>query len=199
MCKTFAETHKFCRGTVPGDGKCLYWSFLLGIRPHLIETLRNISFQPDLKNALNDSNEDLRLRVAKYIREHTELHDLVLAEDEDEEYETIEEYCSAVERGELWGGDVEKKVLSTLFNILICEISPGITRAGKCLNLRYYGEDNPLATECIYIYYNGEDHFDPLYVVEMENSNNKQTIFDPNDQMVNNILRKFIKEELGRN
>jgi hypothetical protein len=38
----------------------------------------------------------------------------------------------------------------------------------KCLKPSYYGEDNLSATQCVYIYYNGRDHFDPLFIENID-------------------------------
>jgi hypothetical protein len=207
MGKISAITHKFCRGKVPGDGTCLYWCILL-VRQLLskeifgedlskillTEILIEQEFTGDL---LKEMNEGLRIEVAEYIRNHPEMHDMVL--NTDTKYEDVVGYCSAIEQGKLWGGDPELKALSDLYNIIICVIDPRKVTKKNCLIPSYYGERNPLATECVYIYFDGEDHFDPLYLVNMENLDEKETIFDPNDQMRNDLLKKFIKETLKRN
>jgi len=89
------------------------------------------------------------------------------------------------------------KALSDLYNIIICVINPGIINKKNCLLPPYYGQDNHLASKCIYIYYNGS-HYDPLYLMNKKNTNEIETYFDPNDQTVNDLLKKFIKEKLHR-
>jgi hypothetical protein len=192
MGKISASTHKFYRGEAPGDGTCLYWSFLLVIKPLLVKRFGEVSY--DLMKLINDG---LRTEVAQYIRSHPEMYDMVL--NSDTEYKDVVGYCSAIEQGKLWGGDPELKALSDLYNIIICVINPTKVTKENCLIPSYYGEGNPLATQCVYIYFDGEDHFDPLYLVNMENLDEKETIFDPNDQMRNDLLKKFIKETLKRN
>jgi hypothetical protein len=206
MGRISVSTHKFCRGKVPGDGSCLYWSILLVLQLLSIEM-----FGADLSNMLltevlikeafkgyllEEVNEGLRVQVADYIRAHSEMHDMVL--NSDTEYKDVEEYCSAIEQGKLWGGDPELNVLSILHNIKICVIDPTKVTKNNGLLTLYYGEENPSATQCVYIYFDG-NHFDPLFMVNMNNSNEKETKFDPDDQMVNDLLKKFIEEELKRN
>jgi len=207
MGKISATTHQFRRGKARGDGTCLYWSFLLVFKLRLIEILGEDLFNKFLTKGLIEDqskedlieaiNENLRMEVANYIREHTEMHRMVLSSTDD--YETVQEYCSAIEQGELEGGDLELTALSDLFNIIICVIDLTKITSDNCLLPSYYGENNPLATECVYIYYNGEDHFDPLYMINIEDSNDIETIFDPNDQTVNDLLKKCIKEKMKCN
>jgi hypothetical protein len=194
MGKISVGTHKFGIKKVPGDRKCLYWSFLVGIVPILKDIFGDVPFTEDLMKVLNDG---LRMLVADYIRCHVEMHEQILKSFP--KYQTIEKYCSATEQGKLWGGQPELKALSDLYNILICVINPKKIIKKNCLSPWYYGEDNQLAKKCIYIFYNGTDHYDALRVMNMKNKNEIETIFDPNDQTVNDLLRKFIKEELHRN
>ncbi len=72
-------------------------------------------------------NEGLRVLVANYIRHHREMHDKVLSSVND--YEDIEKYCSKIEQGQLWGSEPELKVLSSLYNILVCIID--LTKISK--------------------------------------------------------------------
>jgi hypothetical protein len=194
MDKMSVKKHKVYRERAPANGTCLFWSFIFGIKPLLIPIFGDVPFRPDLMNVLD---ENFRLQVAEYIREHDYMHMMVL--NSGTKYRTVEKYCSAIEEGKLWGGDPELLVLSKLCNIFICKIDLLNITCDNCLKPSYYGEDNPLATKCVYIYYNGENHFDPLYVADIKNSNNKQTIFDPNDPIINNILKEFIKKELKCN
>jgi hypothetical protein len=207
MGKIFAATHEFRRGKARGDHKCLYWSFLLVFKLRLIEILGEDLFNKFLTKGLIEDkskeylieaiNEGLRIEVANYILEHTEMHRMVLSSTD--KYKTVQEYCFAIEQGKFWGGDPELKALSDLFNIIICVIDLTKITSDNCLLPSYYGEDNRLATECVYIYYNGKDHFDPLYMINIENSNHIETISVPNDQTVIDLLKKFIKEKLKCN
>jgi hypothetical protein len=181
-----AGEYQFRRGEAPGDGTCLFWSALAVFKLPSEEIY----------------NEDLRIQVANYIRDHPDLHGWVLYSGR---YETVEEYCSSLEQGDLFAGDIELKVLSKLFNTVICVIF--ITKQGKEKKVwsSYYGSDNPLATKCVYIHCEElfrkkkEGHYEPMYLMDMQNSNEKETIFDPDDDTVNQLLRKFIKEVLECN
>ncbi len=148
------------------------------------------------ENFMETLNESLRVEVANYIRGHREMHQDILKSFP--KYQTIEKYCSDIEQSKLWGGGPELKVLSDLFKIIICVVDPTLIKKGNCLSPLYYGQDNPLATKCIYIFYNGIDHYDALRVVNMKNTDEIETIFDPNNQTVNDLLKNFINGELHR-
>jgi hypothetical protein len=198
-----AATHEFRRGKAPGDNTCLYWSFLLVSKLPLMKIFSEDLFNKFLTKGLIEDkskedlieaiNENLRIVVADYILKHTEMHCMVL--NSTDKYKTVQKYCSAIKEGKFWGGDPELKALSDLFKIIICIIDLTKITSYNCLLPSYYGEDNPLATKCVYIYYNGKDHFDPLYMINIENSNDIETISVPNDQTVIDLLKKFIKEK----
>jgi hypothetical protein len=187
MAYTSAGEYQFCRGEAPGDGTCLFWSGLAVFK------------LPSTKLC----NKALRILTANYIRRHPDLHVWVL--NSGTTCKTVEEYCSSLEQGRLLAGEIELKVLSKLFNTVICVIF--ITKQGKEKKVwsSYYGSDNPLATKCVYIHCEElfrkkkEGHYEPMYLMDMQNSNEKETIFDPDDDTVNQLLRKFIKEVLECN
>jgi hypothetical protein len=235
MGKISAATHEFRHGNARGDGTCLYWSFLLVFKLRLIEILGEDLFNKFLTEGLIEDeskedlieaiNEGLRIEVANYILEHTEMHSIIILEHTEmhsmitDEYQIIQKYCSDIKEGKLWGGDLELRALSDLFKIKICVINLkrnehdnclwvsyygeddplAKNERDNCLWVSYYGEDDPLATECVYIYYNGKDHFDPLYMINIENSNDIETISILNDQTVIDLLKKWIKEEFKCN
>ena len=187
-------THHFRRGSALRDGTCLFWSFLLVIKPLLIYIFGNVPFNRDLWEALN---EDLRIRVAEYIFKSVELRKNAL--NSDSGYTNIRSYCLAIIQGRLWDGAPELRTLTKLYSgIIICVIDPTKIGAKNCLILSYYGQDNPSAKYCVYIYHNGRDHFDPLFMVNKTKSNEICTIFPRNNQMVNEILKEFITNELER-
>jgi hypothetical protein len=208
MTEISATTHKFCRAEVPGDNTCLFWCGLLVFKLfflHIItEDLFNIClteslvqdlFEWDVMKAVNYA---LRARVTKYIREHEDIHDIVI--NSTDRCYPVEEYCSLIEDGELWGGAPELWILSNLYNTLICVISLEKDNGKPCVHISCYGEDNPTATRCTFILYDKEKgHYDPLYVVNTQNLNEKETIFERNDKTVVELLKKFIKEDLKCN
>jgi hypothetical protein len=201
-------TQQFRRGKVPADGTCVYWCILLLLKMCskdllgedlfnvlLSEVLNEYLFKLDLMKMLN---EGLRKQVANYIRSHKELHNWVL--NSGTSCKTVEEYCSLIEQGKLWGGAPELRALSELLNIIICVISMTKSEEEKRVWCDYYGEDNQSAEKCVYILYDEEKgHYDPIYLMDMQNPSKKETEFDPNDEMVNDLLRTFIKEELKCN
>jgi hypothetical protein len=183
-----AGTHYFCREEVGGDGNCLFTSVLKIFQPHLT------------------TNKNLRESVANCILNSPDLHGLIMTADR-AGCKTIEEYCSKLELGgKIWGGDGELRILSILFNTLICAINMTYGNDGKKSVWRcYYGEDYPLGRKCIYIFYkeldrkNKKGHYEPLCLMNKRNPEEKETMFNPNDDTVNECLRKFIKEELKCN
>ena len=184
-----AGTHHFCREKVDGDGNCLFTSVLIAFQPHLT------------------TNKDLRESVAYCILNSPdpELHGLIMAADH-AGCKNIEEYCSKLERGgKIWGGESELNILSKLFNILICVISLSYKDGKKRVWSCYYGQDYPKGTKCVYIFYeelsrkNNKGHYEPLCLINMRNSKEKETILNPDDDTVNECLQKFIKEKLKCN
>jgi hypothetical protein len=208
MTEISATTHKFCRGKVLGDGTCLYWCGLLVFKRFLLhiisEDLFNIYlteildkdlFKWDIMQALNYA---LRASVTDYIREHEEMHDIVI--NSTNGCYSVAKYCSLIEDGDLWGGAPELRILSNLYNTLICVISLEKDKGKPCARISCYGEDNERATRCTFILYDkAKGHFDPLYVVNTQNLNEKETIFERNDITVVELLKKFIKEDLKCN
>ena len=192
MTKASSDTHEFCRKKVPGDDKCLFWSFLFAMMPYFQEIVGDIQFSNELMVVLNEA---LRVQVADYIRRHPELHGEILLTVDD--YQTMEEYYSDLEQGELWGGEPELKALSNLYGVIICVINPTIITKQNCVLPLYYGADESTASKCIYIHHNG-DHYEPLYLVNKKNPKEIERRFDPNDSSVNTILKEFITAEIQR-
>ena len=187
-----AQTHEFRRKQVPRDGTCLFWSLLALLITYLKRIFGNIPFSEELKNVLNKA---FRVQAVDYIRSHRHLQeDILLAFPY---YKSIEKYCLELEQGNLWGGQPELRALSYYYNIIICVINPIIVTKQNCILPSYYGEDNPLASGCIYIYHDG-DHYEPLRLINKKNTNEIETMFDPNDSLVNDILRRFIHEKTNR-
>lgn len=186
------ETHEFGRREVPRDGKCLFWSLLVLLLTYLKMIFGKIPFSEELLNVLNKA---FRVQAVDYIRSDRDLQEDILQSFP--EYKSIEKYCSELEQGELWGGQPELRALSKYYGIIICVINPIIVTKQNCILPSYYGEDNPLASKCVYIYHDG-DHYEPLYLINKKNTNEIETMFDPNDFSVNDILRKFIHKKTNR-
>jgi hypothetical protein len=179
MKETSAATHEFCRGKVDGDGSCLYTSF------------RYVNGSIDAID-----NKRLRILVANFIREHKNLHPEVL--ESGTSCKTVEEYCTEIEKHNLWGGEPEIRALTMISRTLIRLVSRTKTAQGKYVTtILNYGEDVELFKECVFILYDQENkHYDPLYVINKENLVEKLTIFRRDDEEVSKLLGKFIREEL---
>jgi hypothetical protein len=221
MTKISATEHQFRRARVPGDGTCLFWCGLLVFKLLLLnilgenittsfflEVLNEDLFNMCLTEILDDDlfeldlmeklNYALRSRVANYIRDHEEMHETVI-NSTDRRY-PVAKYCSLIKRGKLWGGAPELRILSNLYNTLICLISLEKDKGKPCVRIFCYGEDNPTATRCTFILYDEEKgHYDPLYVVNTQNPDEKETIFERNDKTVIELLKKFIQDDLKCN
>ncbi|CAF3755471.1 unnamed protein product [Rotaria sordida] len=179
MGKISAKTHKFVRGNAHRDHKCLYWSTLKVFKQRLTK----------------ECNEDLRIHTANYIRNNEEIHHAILYGDTS--YRTVDEYCSAIEQGTLWGGDPELQALSNIYNTIIYLISMREDNGKKSVWSKIYGENNSLVKTFVCILYDEQQrHYDPLYVVNIENENEQETIFERNDDTVKELLTNFIREDL---
>lgn len=182
------KTHRFQRGQAPSDGACLFWSFLMATTSYWKKIFGFIPRNLAVWSALVDG---LRIGVVDYIRCHTEIHPQVLASQS--VYKNVGDYCTAIVKGDLWPGDIELKVLSTLHDIGIVLIDPTKIDINNHLVPSFYGQDNPSAKYCIFIYFNGIDHFDPL-VMKIEGTNQFQTMFRCYEPMAIFLLWKYIKE-----
>jgi hypothetical protein len=134
--------------------------------------------------------------VADYIRKHQYLHLTVLQSGT--QCETVEAYCSKIEKGKLWGGEPEIRALAMLSHTLIRVVWKTKPVQGKYnITILNYGEDEESFKECVYILYDEENkHYDPLYVINKEDPHEKLTIFQCYDGTVSELLGKFIQEEL---
>ncbi len=174
-----AITHEFRRGKVDGDGSSLYTSFR-----HVNDILKSMD------------NKRLRSMVADYILKHPNLHLSVLQSGT--LCKTVEEYCFKIKKQNLRGGEPEIRALSMLSHKLIRLVSKTKTAQNKySINIFDYGEDIESFKECVYILYDQEKkHYDPLYVINKENSKEELRIFQRDDETVSELLSKFIQEEL---
>ena len=173
-----ATTHEFHREIIDHDDSCLYTS---------------MRYVNGTLNAM--VNKRLRSMVADYIRKNTNLHSAVL--ERGTTCKTIADYCNQIEKGKLRGGEPEVRALATLCRILIRLVTMTKTVQGNVnITISNYGEHEESFKECVYILYDEENqHYDPLYVINKENPDEKLTIFGRNDQAVLNLLCKFIREE----
>lgn len=62
----------------------------------------------------------------------------------------------------------------------------------------FYGEEDPQRTNYVCILYDEQNiHYDPLYVINIENPKDEETIFRLDDDTIRQCLRDFIYQELG--
>jgi len=136
--------------------------------------------------------------VADYIRKHENLHLAILQSGTS--CKTVEEYCTQIEKHNLWGGEPEVRALAMLSRTQIRLIyKTKSDQGGYITNILNYGEDKETFKERVYILYDEENkHYDPLYVINKD-SHEQLTIFSSNDELVDELLEKFIREEFGGN
>ncbi|CAF4008475.1 unnamed protein product [Rotaria sp. Silwood2] len=141
-------------------------------------------------------NKRLFSLVVDYIGKNENLHYYVL--ERNTSCKTIKDYCIKIEKGNLQGGEAELRALSMLCRLLICIVSIKKTPEGSInINFTNYGEHVKSFHECIYLLYDEENqHYDALYAVNIQNQNEKITIFKRNDEVVLKLLDKFIREEI---
>jgi hypothetical protein len=174
-----ATTHAFCRGKAAGDGSSLYTSF---------------RYVDGISNTID--NKKLRSMVAAHIRKHEDLHLVVLQNGV--HCETVGDYCDKIEKSNLWGGEPEIRALAMLSHILICLVWIKPTAQDDTeICIINFGEDEDSVTQCAYILYDqANKHYDPLYVINKQDPNEKMTIFPRDDKTIAALLSRFIREEL---
>jgi len=174
-----AITHAFRRGVVDNDGSCLYTSFR-----YVNGTLTT------------SENKCLRALVAGYIPNKKEWHSSVL--ESNTKYKTVKDYCDQIKKGNSPGGKFELQALAMIARLVICVISMTKTDQGNVnTKIFNYGKDEESFKECVYILYDEENkHYDPLYIINKEDPQEKLTIFERDDDAVSELLVKFIREEL---
>ena len=219
MSSSSINTHEFRLGSVPGDRTCLFWSILLLLKQYVLrmvtEDVPEYAFLAILDGAFmngnlstshhgisffkNDAvkklNQQMRQRVADFIRNNLDMHNLV-RNSTDRPY-SISSYCDSLMQAAIFAGDLELKVLSDLLVTMICVITVTKDRGQLCVYPTLYGETNEDAKQCIFILYDDiGKHFSPLYKVNKNDINDKQTIFDRNDIATLALLQAFIKDNL---
>ena len=154
----------------------------------LLSSIREANGYPD-----RISNQYLCSRVSERIRRNATLNALA------SNYGDIDEYCNKITKGELYGDDVQLEALSMVCRIVICVVYASKRLDGSLnFNGKNYGENIESIEDCIYILYNAEyEHYDPLYVINMENPQEKTKIFKRNDKNIVKLLDIFLKKEFN--
>jgi hypothetical protein len=176
-------THEFCRDKDVSDNGCLYKSFRF------------------LNGTLESSdNKGLRSLVAYYIHKHENSDSLALKTDG--KYKTVTDYCNEIKKGKLYGGKAELQALAMISNLVIHVVSIITAIDGRIkIKMLNYGEDKEVSRDSIYLLYDEEKtQYNPLYLINKEDSCKKLMIFSPNDdESVGEMLEKFIRQEFGGN
>jgi hypothetical protein len=163
-----AATHEFRYGMVNGDGSSLYTSFRY------------------LNGILNKTDDDrLRSIVTDFLHKNKALYH--------------EDLGSGIEcKTDRWGDELELEALAMLYQKLIRLVSKTKNAQGKYVtNILNYGQYTQSFKECIYILYDEEKkYYQPLYLINKQNTDEKFTTFQCDDETVSELLAKFIREEL---
>jgi hypothetical protein len=174
-----ATSNEFHRGKVDDDSSNLCTAFR-----YVNGTLSTID------------NKRLGSLVADYILNKEDLHRSVL--DSNRKYKTIKDYCDQIKKGNLSGGKFELQALAMIGRLVVSVVSMTKTDQGNVnIKIVNYGEHVESFKECVYILYDEENkQYDPLYVINKEDPQEKLTIFERDDDAISKLLDKFIREEL---
>ncbi|CAF3639347.1 unnamed protein product [Adineta steineri] len=171
-------TYTLRRKEVPGDGSCLYLSFLYAM-------------------SLTLTVQDLRNHVAAYIFDmNIDDNKLLLGTP----HKNRKEYCDGIRNGD-WGGEPELVALSQMYHIMIKVIMlRKDQQQNSSVDMINFGKDDKSCTKCIYIIYDEAiPHYDPLYLCNKENLQDEITIFNRDDILVDILLPDFIKSQIDSN
>ncbi|CAF1426554.1 unnamed protein product [Adineta steineri] len=174
-----ALPHEFRRGQVPVDSSSL---------------LSSIRYVNNTNGTSN--NKTLRNFVAERIFKNENLRTAILGRQTN--CTTAAQYREQIKKGQLHDGAIEIKVLSNLCDLLIRVVSMKENHPDST-NLPYleYGDDAKTTNKCVYILYDEEaKHYDPLYIVNKDNPDEKLTIFERDNTETSDLLRTFIQEKL---
>ncbi len=168
-------TPKFFQNFTALDGDCLFSSLCFVLR-HL------------QKNTI----KDLRQKAADSILQSDTIDDEVLFA---ETGKTREKYCYEIKNTNAWGGEAEIRAIGKLHGVIIRVISvvegDGIISS---VHVTEFPENEPSFEKCVYIILRNK-HYEPLYLRNANNSNEKTTLFDRNDRTIKKILCDFIQEK----
>ena len=144
------EGLEFCN--IPRDNHCLF---------HAIGTIVYPNYQRNAENAFI-----IRREIVAHMREHSNEFAIGYYNDADRQtylqnnnlYETFDEYLCKIEKTALWGSSLEIKAAQQLYNRPIFVYVPGYTR------LYTPDETDKLTGQPIFLYHNGSNHYDLLRV-----------------------------------
>jgi hypothetical protein len=139
------------------------------------------------------SNDDLRSLVVEKIRQTEELHTHIAYH---QPGCSPDQYCAWIAQPTVWGGEIELRAMALLYNKLFCVVNVTENNNKTSVAILRYGEDLPSITQCIYLRYNGRDHYDLLYVTKKDNPKYVKTIFGREDSDVQNLLHNFIENKI---
>ncbi|CAF1276398.1 unnamed protein product [Adineta steineri] len=173
-----ATTYILRRKKVPGDGSCLYWSFIDAM-----------SLSPDA--------QDLRNKVANYILK-MDIDDIQLQFPRG--CQDRGQYCDRIRNG-AWGGEPELEALSQMYRIMIRVINLRRDQQQNLpINTINYGENDELCTKCIFVIYDrAVPHYEPLYLFNTETLQDEIKTFNRDDTRVDDLLPDFITFQIDSN
>ncbi|CAF1364936.1 unnamed protein product [Adineta steineri] len=177
--KISALLHEFCREKVPVDSSSLLSSFR------------------DVNTTFNTITDDtVRNIVAERIFKNKYLRTAMLKREIN--CTTVEQYHKQIKKGQLHDGEIEIQALSIICHILIWVVSMAKNDQGSInVKMSKYDGYAQQFEKCVYILYDEEaKRYDPLYIVNKDNRDEKLTIFERDNTETLDLLRTFIQEEL---
>lgn len=184
--------HKFFSESVKGDGSCFFWSL-----KYLLHFLKIASTQHlrEITAYFIEKNENLHAFIPEPIEEDEDI--LVKAPVCIEKCNRIDNYCSQI-RKKLYAGEPEYVATAALYQkqiIVIVMNDKGDKSFGRCDR---YGDEK--LSECIYLQLDeSSKHFEPLYISNKKNRDEKIKVFPCNNSSVQKLLKAYIEEKRRSN
>ncbi|CAF3934799.1 unnamed protein product [Adineta steineri] len=171
-------TYTLRRKEVPGDGSCLYWSFLFA-KPSKLTV------------------QGLRDQVAAHVS-NMDIDDIQLQSGTDRP--NRQQYCNRIRKG-AWAGGLELEALSQIYHIMIkVIILRKDQQQNSSIDIMPFGKDDKSCIDCIYIVFDeAKSHYEPLYLCNIKNLQDKRTIFNRDNILVDFLLPDFIKRQIDSN
>jgi len=169
---------EFVQKHIVGDGHCLFSS--------LCYVLRSLQ-----KNTI----KGLRKKVADFILQSDAISDEVLLDDT---HNTREQYCDLIKNTNKWGGELEIRAIGKLHGVIVCVVKMIEVRGIiSSVYVTEFPENESSFEKCVYIIYLRNNHYEPLYLRNGNNSNEEITTFNRNDTTVKKLLREFFQKKFG--
>jgi len=140
-----------------------------------------------------NATKDLRKKVADFILRSNDIPDDVLFTYSGK---TREKYCADIRNTNEWGGEIEIRAIGKLYDVIVCVVKVvEVNSIISAVHVTEFPENEPSFEKCVYINYVRNNHYEPLYIRDTNNSNEETTIFNRNDRTVKKRLCEFIRKK----